>query len=41
MNLNIKMLDEKAKKRWGHVSFKGQLKVNNFIEDLYLAVGWK
>ena len=40
MNLNIKMLDEKPKKKWGLLTVKGEIRINNFQENLYFTLDW-
>ena len=40
MNLDIRMIDKKPKKRWEVLTIKGQIKIGNFKEDLYLSVDW-
>jgi hypothetical protein len=40
MGLTIKMIDSRPKKRWGAINVKGQIQINDFIEDLYLPLDW-
>lgn len=40
MNLSIKMLDKKPKKRWESLTIKGQITIGDFREDLYPSLDW-
>ncbi|HSC25055.1 MAG TPA: hypothetical protein VLB80_02460 [Candidatus Babeliales bacterium] len=40
MGMSIGIIDDKPKKKWGHLSAKGEIQINDFRETLYIPLGW-
>ncbi|HLX53220.1 MAG TPA: hypothetical protein VKR58_04740 [Aquella sp.] len=40
MNIHIKIIETKPKKKWGALSVKGEIQINDFKETLYIPIEW-
>jgi hypothetical protein len=40
MNMHISIIDDKPRKKWGVLSVKGEIQINDFRETLYISLGW-